>query len=360
MSTASELARFETFGNGGLEVDPRDPRRRSGDGPTNRRRTDAASPPEGGGRLRNDEALVGTTIRGEDAIRPQPSVPGDRVADNGVGGGRTTLPTTTPTIAPGKPTSAVPIDGTSTTTVDELLGGTGDVAPADDTQPGQPATDPNAIGLENLGGLLERLLGSPDVFGNEQILGLRESLARERARERRDVGSSINVDAARRGVLQSSIPVTERIGLEDRLAGRAEDADVQLLNLAAQSRAQQLNTSIGQAFSFLGLGQQNDQLLGQLGGLAEQLGIQGAPNQGQGIEALLGLPGGGGGGINPQLLQQLGALFGQGQGGGGGGGGTGGLDINALIQQLIGGGGAANPGATDLGPNNINRSGRPF
>jgi hypothetical protein len=73
--------------------------------------------------------------------------------------------------------------------------------------------------------------------------------------------------------------------------------------------------AIQQAMQFLGMGQQQQQLLGSLGGLAQQLGQHGAPNMNAILQGFMA-PGAQAGGMDPGVMQLLGMLFQrQGQGG---------------------------------------------
>jgi hypothetical protein len=188
--------------------------------------------------------------------------------------------------------------------------------------PGAP-TDPGgfgqaAVGLGDLGSLIERWMAQPGQFGQPEIQGIRSALGQEREEARRGAGARINADAARRGVFHSTIPALSQLGVEKELAGQEAMADAQLLSQAAQSRERGLQSSIGMGMDFMNQGQQNaiQQALatGQLGNMMMGQGTQGAPNMNSGLAALMQMGGGGAQGLmDPNLMAMLGNLFGGGQ-----------------------------------------------
>lgn len=218
-------------------------------------------------------------------------------------------------------------------------GMTGGAAGQPPTGGGTPAPQPGgdaggAIGLENLGGLIERLLGNPSAFGSPQIQEIRSALAGERERERQQRAAALNADAARRGVFHSTIPAFGLSELEGELASREALADAQLTAQAAQFHQTGQQQAIDNAFRFLGMGQQGAAGLANLGGLAGQIGFAGAPTVGGILNSFMQMPGAQAGGVDPGIAALIGQLL---QGGGGGAqqqAGGGGFDITQILQQL--------------------------
>ncbi len=182
----------------------------------------------------------------------------------------------------------------------------------DPAQPADPAE--GSVGLENLGAVVERRLGNETGgFGSEEALRFREIAANRRADERTQGVSDINADAARRGTSFSTLPSGELGGLEERIQRSADETDLSLQNMIAQASFGGKNRAIDDAFRFNQSAFSNEQArnagLGNLGGLAGQLGQQGAPDLNQAVAGFGLNTQGSGGGIDPNLAATLGQLF---------------------------------------------------
>lgn len=182
------------------------------------------------------------------------------------------------------------------------------VRPPVDQSTGQ--LGPEAIGLGNLGALIERQLAQPGAYGLDEVQRTKEYLAGEREAQRKTGVAGINADAARRGVFHSTMPVTSIGDLDAELMRASALEDVALQEKVAMSQQQGLQAAMQNAFGFLDRSQQGQQGLGQLGALAAQLGFQGAPDMNQATTNFLGLPGGQGGSVDPGVMAQLGQLLG--------------------------------------------------
>lgn len=209
----------------------------------------------------------------------------------------------------------------------------GTPAPAEDQNVGPLGTE--AIGLENLGAVIERMLAQPSPFGSEEIQSIRDTLAEQREEERGRRAGEIAGSAARRGTFFSTIPAFQERALEERLAEEEALADARLTERAAQFQQQGQANAVQQAMQFLSQAQNAALSEGQLGLQALQAGQAGGPTIPSSLAALMQLPSGAPQGINPGLFSALGALIGQGQGGGGGEGSNFLGGIGSAIADLL-------------------------
>ena len=187
-------------------------------------------------------------------------------------------------------------------------------APQQPPQPPPAQQQPqNAVGLENLAGVLEQLLANPSAFGSKEIEGLRENFRQQQEEEARQARQAIEADAAKRGVTFSSAPATRTGGLFDveRYQSQARaQADKDFAAQAALSRDEAMKTALASSLGFGQLGQQDQQFKDQLALSLAELGFRGAPDiQSQlGNLASFGL-GQAPAGMDPALWQMLGTLF---------------------------------------------------
>jgi hypothetical protein len=202
-----------------------------------------------------------------------------------------------------------------------------------------------AIGLENLGALIERLMGNPNPMSSDHVMQIRGALAAERNRERMERAAAINTDSARRGVFHSTIPSFGLAALEGELAEREALADAQLTQQSAQFQQIGQQSSIDNAFRFLQMGRDGKMQQANIGAIMAELGMRGAPSMDGVMNAWMAQPGPQVGGMDPGIFALLGQLMQGGGGGGGGGGASGGFDISQLLQwlQQQGGGGTQLP-----------------
>lgn len=204
----------------------------------------------------------------------------------------------------------------------------------------EPAADqdvgplgPDAIGLDNLGAYIERLLAQPSGFDAQEIQQIRDTMAGQREEARGRAAGRISTDAARRGTFFSTIPAFQNRQLEERLAEEEALADAQLLSRAAEMEQAGIGQALQAAMQFLGQGTQAQLAQGQLALGNLQAGMQGMPTIPSSLAYLSQLPGGQVGGMDPSTFALLGMLMQQGQGGSGGGGG-----YQDLIDSIINGG----------------------
>lgn len=188
------------------------------------------------------------------------------------------------------------------------------------TAPGGAREDPGgygkaAIGLGDLGALIERRLAQPSAYGTDEMMAMRNALATKREESRRMGASALDADAARRGAFHSTIPTMGKYRMERGLAEQEAMADAQLLDRMASARDAGSAQAVQEAMGFMQAGQGNEmqrlQLLGNLALGAGQLGQQGAPTMGGPLAALMQM-GGGVQGFDPSLFQMLGGLMGGG------------------------------------------------
>jgi hypothetical protein len=176
-----------------------------------------------------------------------------------------------------------------------------------------------AVGLNNLGGYLERMLGTPSAFGMPQVKQVSNYLKGERDATYAEGVSNVNTDAAQRGAYYSSIPTKGVAGLEgDRMRAEAGHG-AQLAEMMARFQDQGRSGAVGQALQFMGLGQQGAAQhasgLGNLGSMMLGQGNQGGVDMNT-ILATLGAQGGGGaGGLDPSVVSLITQLMGAGGGG---------------------------------------------
>ncbi len=142
-----------------------------------------------------------------------------------------------------------------------------------------------AIGLENLGGVVERNLGSntdSGGFGSEEALRFRQIAGERREDERSQGIANIGARAANRGTFFSSIPSGQEGSLEERLQRSADQTDLELQNQIAAGSFRGSNRAVDDAFRFNQSSFSNSQAgragLASMAGLAGQLGGQGAPD----------------------------------------------------------------------------------
>lgn len=133
----------------------------------------------------------------------------------------------------------------------------------------------DAIGLGNLGALIERQLAQPGGFGSAEAIKTKEAFDQMSQRQERQGMAGINADLARRGVFHSSAGVPDIANLQTDLAGARAMADAQLLGRVADSQQSGLNSAIGNAMGYMGLQGQQDLTDAQLGSLASQVGLAG-------------------------------------------------------------------------------------
>lgn len=194
--------------------------------------------------------------------------------------------------------------------------------PAEEPAPDQNAgpLGPEAIGIENLGSFIERLLAQPSGFDSQEIQQIRDTMSMQRERERERAAGRISTDAARRGTFFSTIPAFQNEKLEQGLAEREALADAQLLSQAAQMEQAGIGQAVNAAMQFLQQGTNASLAQGQLALGNMQAGMQGMPTIPSSLAYLSQLPGGQAGGMDPSTFALLGMLMQSGGGGGSGGG----------------------------------------
>ena len=179
--------------------------------------------------------------------------------------------------------------------------------------PGVPSAGA-AVGMGDLGALIERRMANPTAFTGEVIQQQRDALGQQRAASRMEGEGRISADAARRGVFQSTIPTMDRLKLESGLAGQEAIADANFATQRAQAIDQGSANAVGEAMSFQNSAN-NNQLqqmlaLGQLGSMSQNAGNAGAPTFGGATAGLMQLPAGVPPGTDPALFQLLGNMMG--------------------------------------------------
>jgi len=180
---------------------------------------------------------------------------------------------------------------------------------------GQPGAE-GAVGLENLGAVLERRLGtSTGGFGSAEAERFRKIAGAQREEERSAGVAGIESRAAKRGTFFSTIPSGAEGALETKLQRSADETDLQLQNLIAGASFKGQNRAIDDAFRFSQNAFQNEQQgasgLGNLGSLASQIGMQGGPSIDNAVNQFGMQPNAQGGGVNQDFMKVLGQLFGK-------------------------------------------------
>lgn len=266
-------------------------------------------PPEGGGKTKPHRPAYG-----EDEDPPLPpgddagdgAGPGDGAGggDGGGGGGDPESPGGGEDNTP-PPNEPYPDDGGEEEFVDDL--------PVDDL-PDDDAP-PEIAGLSELAALLVHRLNQPDPYSEEDIQRIRDYQAGERQREREQAFGGLDLNAARRGVFHSSIPVAGRARLEEGFRRAAEAADLDLLQMVSEARERRQSTAVQEALQLLGLGQTEQQTANALAIAAAQLGMHHGIDPNSLLAALMGQ--GGGGAANSGSYDLLYTLLGSYFGGGG-------------------------------------------
>jgi hypothetical protein len=197
---------------------------------------------------------------------------------------------------------------------------------ADALQPGGPQIQPPVPGqpdmsgglsggqpvpLTGLGGLIERLLGTPSPMATEAFQKSLEFGKGEIAQQSEEAKQRAIADAASRGMFFGT-PLSSGLGRVEEAGTRAlGDLTTRLLQQQASTQGADMQRAIQSAMQFGGQQMSADQFAAQLALQQMGLGMQGAPD----INAILGMLAG-------QPLP-------------GGGGGTG--DVGAMLGQILGG-----------------------
>lgn len=228
-------------------------------------------------------------------------------------------------VLPGRPFTLPPIQQPLQPMVPNTPGG----APGAPAGTGGPAGNPlsgansnqgfnvegrNAIGLEFLGGLIERLLANPSRFDTDTAMKLRETFLKDQETEEARGMQDIEADAVSRGLTFSDVPYSRSGGifdLKERLARARGAFESDLLEKQATTWGGDMNNAIRNALDFGSLAMGGESQLDALAELALRHGGD-APGISEMIGAILGMQQNGSGGINPILFQLLGQLFPQG------------------------------------------------
>lgn len=184
-----------------------------------------------------------------------------------------------------------------------------------------------AVGLGNLGALLERRLGNPTAFGGREIEALRSAMDAGDDQWLNQRFGELDVDAARRGVFSSTIPTRGRGEALGQVGAARKMANAQLLAQAAMARDQGLSGAVQDAMGFLDrAGMEQERGIAGLGNLGQAmlaLGLQGGPDMNMAGSGISGFqPSGATGGGMDDLGAVL-SMFLSGAGTGGGAGASG-------------------------------------
>ncbi len=170
-----------------------------------------------------------------------------------------------------------------------------------------------AVGLEGLGGLIERQLANPSRFDDEtfkQVFGFAKG---ELERDRDAALDAATADAQARGVFFGSPLTTSRGDIQSEFGRGLGALGSNLLLEQARTGGQDQQAAIANAFRFGENQLGADQFAAQLGLGTAGLGFEGAPDINQGINAIGNLPIAQPGGTS-DLFGQVGniaGLFGQ-------------------------------------------------
>jgi len=198
-----------------------------------------------------------------------------------------------------------------------------------------------AIGLGNLGGLIERQLANPSAFGSSQVQDAFKGLVGQLDESAETANQRAIADAQSRGVFFGSPLTTSQGDIATQLQDAKGNLATQLLLNQAQTFGQDQNAAIGNAFRFGENQLGADQFAASLGLQSFGAGNQGAPNINSAANAIAAQPLPAPQGGSNAALGALGALFGsspqQQVPAGGKSDGLGGV-ADAVKDKLFGGG----------------------